>query len=146
MSVALETAAGTFAVVGVADVLVRTGCELYSFLRDIKDAPKDLARLQEVIQETVTLHQAAIRCQKKLEARPDIDSRAGAGAIHALISASKGLHRTLQSLRQLVGRFQGTKTWARVKFVLNESKVQKAVSNLEQTKVLLANALTLACW
>jgi hypothetical protein len=35
-----ETAAGAFAVVGVIDVLVRTGRDLYSFFHDVADAQR----------------------------------------------------------------------------------------------------------
>lgn len=68
MSGALETAAGAFAVVGVADVLVRTGRELYRFLRDVKDAPNEIAQLQDLIKETLLLHDASAKCQEDLKA------------------------------------------------------------------------------
>ncbi|KAH7392063.1 hypothetical protein DE146DRAFT_766096 [Phaeosphaeria sp. MPI-PUGE-AT-0046c] len=51
MSGAFETAAGAFAVVGVVDVLVRTGRDLYSFLRDVTEAPEDIIRLGDVIRD-----------------------------------------------------------------------------------------------
>lgn len=144
MSGAFETAAGAFAVVGVADVLIRTGRDLYRFLHDISDAPDEIVRLRDVIKEMIYLHEASVKCQNDLRARG-----AAVGndtALRSLESASGALSRALQSLKLLVSKFKGAKTWSRVKFVLDESKVKKVISALEQAKVLLANALTLACW
>jgi hypothetical protein len=45
MSGCFEVAAGAFAVIGVADVAVRSGREVYEFLRDIADAPYEIERL-----------------------------------------------------------------------------------------------------
>ncbi|OAK99165.1 hypothetical protein IQ06DRAFT_223842 [Phaeosphaeriaceae sp. SRC1lsM3a] len=143
MSGAFETAAGAFAVVGVADVLIRTGRDLYRFLHDISDAPDEIVRLRDVIKEMIYLHEASVKCQNDLRARG-----AAVGndtALRSLESASGALSRALQSLKLLVSKFKGAKTWSRVKFVLDESKVKKVISALEQAKVLLANALTLAC-
>lgn len=61
MSGAFEVAAGAFAVVGVADVILRTGREIYNFLHDVADAPNELEALNESLQETETL---VIACQK----------------------------------------------------------------------------------
>jgi hypothetical protein len=144
MSGAFEAAAGAFAVVGVADVLVRTGRELYSFLRDVAGAPEEIFRLGEVIVETLHLHQATRQCQEELKNRNT--STAHGSATHSLESATKALSRELQNLGTLIKRFKGTKTWNRVKYVLNDAKVVKSIANLEGAKGLLASALTLACW
>jgi hypothetical protein len=140
MSGALETAAGAFAVVGVADVLVRTGRELYSFLQDIQDAPEDITRLQNFIWETVLLYQTSKKCQNDLKAR-----NASTDAVSSLETANKALNRELQSLRLSIGKFKGNKTWGRVKFVLGNARLNKTMGNLERAKNILASALTLAC-
>jgi hypothetical protein len=143
MSGAFEAAAGAFAVVGVADVLVRTGRELYSFLCDLADAPEEIIRLCEIIKETIHLHAAAQKCQQDVKVQST--STAPGNALVLLESASKALNRELQSLSRLVTKFKGTKTWSRVKYVLSEPKTNKAIANLEGVKALLGNALTLAC-
>jgi hypothetical protein len=143
MSGVFETAAGAFAVVGVADVLVRTGRELYSFLRDVADAPEGIKHLRDSIQETLVLYQTSKQCQDNLKARST--SATTSSAIPSLETANKSLNRELQSLKLLVSKFKGTKTWSRVKYVLSEAKVTKAIANLEHAKALLASALTLAC-
>lgn len=143
MSGVLETTASAFAVVGFVDVLVRTGCEIYGFLRDVADAPKHVDRLRESIKETLVLYQTSKQCQNDLKIRSY--SATTAGAVVSLESATKALDRELQRLQKLITKFKGTKTWSRVKYVLDEAKVNKALQNLEQTKALLASALTLAC-
>jgi hypothetical protein len=143
MSGAFEAAAGAFAVVGVADVLVRTGRELYSFLCDIADAPEDILRLRETIEEIMHLYQAARKCQEDLKYY--ITSKAPDSALFSLESATKALNRELKNLSRMITKFKGTKTWSRVKYVLSEAKVNKAIGNLEGAKALLGGALTLAC-
>jgi hypothetical protein len=143
MSGAFEAAAGAFAVVGVADVLVRTGRELYGFLFDLKDAPEEISRLREIIKETTILHAAARKCQQDVKVQST--STSPGNAVTLLESASKALNRELQSLSRLVAKFKGSKTWSRVKYVLSETKVNKAIANLEGVKALLGSALTLAC-
>jgi hypothetical protein len=143
MSGAFEAAAGAFAVVGVADVLVRTGRELYSFLQDITDAPEEITRLRDFILETVLLYRASKRCQNDLNARTA--STSPCSAIFSLNTATGALKRELESLERLVVKFKGNKTWSRVKFVLDKAKLNKSISSLERMKALLASALTLAC-
>jgi hypothetical protein len=142
MSTGFEAVAGSFAVVGVADVLVRTGRELYRFLCDVADAPQELVRLREAIRETLILYQNSKRFQDDLRTGSTFAN--ATGALSALEPAVRALHRELQSLKVLVARFRGTKTWSRIKYVLNEAKVIKAINNLESAKTLLANSLTLA--
>jgi hypothetical protein len=143
MSGAFEVAAGAFAVVGVADVLVRTGRELYGFLSDLADAPEAIIRLREIIKETTHLYAAARKCQENV--KNETASTAPSGAVITLESASKALSRELRSLSLLISKFKNAKTWSRVKYVLSEAKVNKAIANLEGVKSLLGNALVLAC-
>jgi hypothetical protein len=44
--------------VGVVDVLVRTGRDLYSVLHDVADAPEDIERLCDCINDTVVIAEA----------------------------------------------------------------------------------------
>jgi Tfp pilus assembly protein PilP len=59
MSGAFEVAPGAFAVVGVSDILIRTGRFLYGFLGNITDVPEEMIRLREIIKETTTLYAAS---------------------------------------------------------------------------------------
>jgi hypothetical protein len=142
MSGAFETAAGAFAVVGVADVLVRTGHEVIGFLCDVADAPEDISRLHKAIEETVILAQGAIQCLNNLKARRATTTTTG--GVAALESSTKALNREVQALRLLIGKFKGNRTWSRVKYVLSETKVTKAIRNLEHSKSQLASAVALA--
>jgi hypothetical protein len=114
MSGAFEVAAGAFAVVGVADVLVRTGRSLFSFLCDVADAPEELVRLREIIKEALHLYTAVWKCREDDKDR--ITSIAPGSAMISLESASKALNREVQSLKCLTAKFKDTKTWTRVKY------------------------------
>tara|TARA_R110002003_G_scaffold27_25_gene1513 strand:+ start:11209 stop:12951 length:1743 start_codon:yes stop_codon:yes gene_type:complete len=142
MSGAFESVAGAFAAVGVADVLVRTCGEVIGFLRDVADAPEDISRLHKAIEETVILAQGAIQCLNNLKARRATTTTTG--GVAALESSTKALNREVQALRLLIGKFKGNKTWSRVKYVLSETKVTKAIRNLEHSKSQLASAVALA--
>ncbi|KAF1842839.1 uncharacterized protein K460DRAFT_134979 [Cucurbitaria berberidis CBS 394.84] len=144
MSGALEIAAGAFAVVGAADVAVRTGREVYGFLRNLVDAPDDINRLCDLIRDTTMLAETSKQCLERLSKPKSLANTYG--AISSLDVSLRGINRELQSLRLLSSRFKGTtKTWGRVRYVLDERKTGKALENLERSKVLLGNALILAC-
>jgi hypothetical protein len=143
MSGAFEAAAGAFAVVGVVDVLIRTGREIFSFLSDIKDAPNNITRLTDSINDTVQLAQASKACLDSLHNSAAPLPKTGATLV--LDSAIKALNRELQGLKSLTVKFKGNKTWGRVKYVLNDAKIDKATRYLETHKSLLSSALTLAC-
>ncbi|RYN57529.1 hypothetical protein AA0118_g7653 [Alternaria tenuissima] len=143
MSGAFETAAGAFAVVGVVDVVIRTGREIFAFLSEVKDAPSNIEKLLSSINDTVQLSQAAKACLRSLDTRHS--SLPKAEAVLSLESAIKALNRELQSLKGMTAKFRGSKTWSRVKYVLNNAKVDKAIRNLESNKLLLSGVLTLAC-
>jgi hypothetical protein len=51
----LSIAAGSFAVIGIVDVVLRATCESYRLISDIKDAPKELKQLQTCINENTSL-------------------------------------------------------------------------------------------
>ncbi|KAH8704622.1 hypothetical protein GQ44DRAFT_508213 [Phaeosphaeriaceae sp. PMI808] len=143
MSEALGTAASAFAVVGVADILVRTGRELYSFLGAVADAPTDINRLRESIDESLLLYQTSKQCQRDFTARAATIAKSNTARL--LETANRSLNRELQSLDLIVKKFKGPTTWTRVKYVLSDAKVKKSIGGLENTKSLLISALTLAC-
>ncbi|KAJ4993855.1 hypothetical protein SVAN01_00909 [Stagonosporopsis vannaccii] len=142
MSGAFEIAAGAFAVVGVADVLIRSGRELYSFLQRIDDAPEDARKLQQTIEETVALVNASKACLERLAQHPD-----AASADKVTLSfrqALNSLERELKSLKILVAKIRGTtKKWDRIKFVLDQNRVAKALQRLEHSKLSITAALSL---
>lgn len=135
MSGALETAAGAFAVVGVADVVVRTGRELYRFLSDVSDAPDEVKRLNECIQDTILLVDAL-----RNYTHANVDT-----SIFASVQAAvRALNRELQSLKLVLAKYKGAKTaWNKIKYALDGKKVAKTLINMERSKSLLVNSLTI---
>ncbi|KAI4696007.1 uncharacterized protein J4E88_000178 [Alternaria novae-zelandiae] len=143
MSGSLEVAAGIFAIIGVADVVVRMGREVHGFLRDIAGAPEEIDRLCTTVKETALLAETVkqlldtVACRKQPNATNHM--------VALFESALKSLQRELQNLRILSARFRsGGKTWSRVKYVLDERKISKMFNNLERSKNLLANSLHVA--
>ncbi|CAN9465209.1 unnamed protein product [Alternaria alternata] len=144
MSAGLEFAAGIFAIIGVAEVIVRTGREVHGFLRDISGAPEEIDRLCTTVKETTLLAETVKQILETLASRKPADTTDRITALFE--SALKSLQRELQNLRILNARFRGVsnKTWSRVKYVLDERKVNKMFNNLERAKSLLANSLHVA--
>lgn len=144
MSAGLEFAAGIFAIIGVAEVIVRTGREVHGFLRDISGAPEEIDRLCTTVKETTLLAETIKQILETLASRKPADTTDRITALFE--SALKSLQRELQNLRILNARFRGVsnKTWSRVKYVLDERKVNKMFNNLERAKSLLANSLHVA--
>ncbi len=142
MSGALETAAGAFAVVGVVDVLIRSGRELYSFLQRIEDAPDDSRKLQHLLEESVALMEASKASLERLSRHPDAGS--ADVVVQSFWKALKSFERELKSLRVLVAKFKGTTTkWGRVKFILDQSRTMKALQHLESSKLSLTTSIAL---
>ncbi|KAH7082052.1 hypothetical protein FB567DRAFT_97399 [Paraphoma chrysanthemicola] len=143
MSGAFETAAGAFAVVGVADVLIRAGREIIAFLNDVKDAPEDVSRLCQTIEDTIGLANSLKRCVDDLKTRGA--SFATTDTFTALESATKSSNRELQTLKVAAAKFKATKkTWSSVKYALGKDKVAKTTQKLEHLKALLVGCLTQA--
>ncbi|KAI4652122.1 hypothetical protein J4E93_002319 [Alternaria ventricosa] len=143
MSGSLEVAAGIFAIIGVADVVVRMGREVHGFLRDIAGAPEEIDRLCTTVKETALLAETVKQLLDTLACRKQPNATNHVVALFE--SALKSLQRELQNLRILSARFRsGGKTWSRVKYVLDERKIIKMFNNLERSKTLLANSLHVA--
>lgn len=141
MSACLEIAAGAFAVVGAADVIARTAREVYAFLCDVVDAPENIDRLRTTVNEITLLIETTHQCLKALGGR-----KQSAATLASLDTATRGLRRELQSLKSASTKFKGNnKTWSRIKYVLDDKKVSKALLNLERSKTMLGNALLVAC-
>lgn len=138
----LEIAAGAFAVVGVADVLVRTGQDLYNFLRNIEDAPENAGRLCDSVSEAVLLAEASSKLLLRLKKRTQPVANTKTAEI--LNVALKALDREVKSLKALIVKCKGnSKKWSNVRYALSEQRINKALGNLEHSKSLLTSALTL---
>jgi hypothetical protein len=144
MSGCFEVAAGAFAVIGVADVTIRYGREVYGLLRDIADAPYEIERLCSVTKEITLLAETSRGFLDAFDKRKPSD--ATFQMIALLDTSLKSFNRELHSLRVLSAKFRGgNKNWGRVRYVLDERKISKAFENLERSKGLLGDALAMAC-
>ncbi|CAE7014055.1 hypothetical protein PTTW11_02595 [Pyrenophora teres f. teres] len=143
MSGTLELAAGVLAIVGTADVAVRTGREVHGFLRNIAGAPEEINRLCATVKEVAILAETAKQLLDKIAKQRQTDVTGQ--SVGLFEAALKSLNRELQNLRILSARFRGgNNTWSRVRYVLDERKINKAFENLERSKSLLGNSLQVA--
>jgi hypothetical protein len=144
MSGAFEIAGGSFAVLGAADVLVRSGLKIYDFLRDVAGAPKEIDCLRELLDDVMRLLKASLECHADLTSRNPSTTPSQAAAL--LDSAMKRLDRELKRINQVILKFngKGSMRWNNVKHVLDKTNLEKMRKNLAEAKALLASALTLA--
>ncbi|KAL6709237.1 hypothetical protein ACN47E_001644 [Coniothyrium glycines] len=140
----LETAASAFAVVGAADVVFRLGIKVYGFLNDIADAPQSLQTLRDGVRDVTALARACQTSQQTLRSKAQT-SQSGPSPSQ-VDSALKAVERALQPLKNNMAKFAvgAPTTWTRVKYVLDEKKIEKSLISLERSKTLLMNALILA--
>ena len=147
MSDLLSVSASAFAVVGLADVVLRTGRECCQFLCAIRDAPSEVRRLQNCVQETALLvHNSKKYCEELKVSTLSTQSSSCPPASNQVIalftSASKGLKREYSALEIVAKRHNATaKTWGRIKWVLDERRLAKSLSRLEASKSSLVAAL-----
>jgi hypothetical protein len=142
MSGAFETAAGAFAVVGVADVVFRTGREIYKLLGEVADAPQELVRLRQIIDNLILLDKPVRKCLDDLKNRSS--AAIASDAVPPLESALRALQRELHTLKTRISRVKGSKTWSSVKLVLQKKQLDQTISKLEFAKTSLATTLPLA--
>ena len=141
MSGAFETVAGAFAVVGVADVVIRSGREVCSFFAAVADAPNEVNRLRDSIHANTCLAEAAKECLHHLK-----NYTASSRLVSSFNTALKALKREVESLNRLLAKFGTTRIlWSSIKYVLDDRKVRKALANLEASKTLLTSTLSLVC-
>lgn len=138
-------AAGTFAVVGVADVVLKASIECCRFLPTIKGAPEEIIRLQTRIEENRALAEAFITHLNGLQnivigtAIPRMEK-----ALKLFEKSVKSFNRDLTALIILEARYKGTsKLWSAVRHVLDEKKLSKCLGSLENAKSMLSTALLL---
>lgn len=139
--------ASSFAVVGAADVVLRASVECCRFLSGIKDAPAEIAQLRVSIQENKKLIESLRKHLDELRDPASSISMSANDPISALDgfdSSFRALHRELNSLQKLAKRYSGVdRTWARVKWLLDERKIGRSLEKLERSKSMLGIALSL---
>lgn len=142
MTAAFEIAAGALAVIGVADIALRTGREVYGLLHNIVDAPNDIRRLCDSVKEISQVVEISRECLETFFNQ----NRKSDAVIESLNAILRSLNRELHSLRALSLQFGCSKArWNRVKYVLDKRKIGKSLDNIERSKTLLANAMTIVC-
>jgi hypothetical protein len=139
--------ASSFAVVGLADVVLRAGKECCQFLNAIKDAPTEVEQLQCSIHDNVLLVEDSKRYWEELKECASLTSSATTSLSRALPqfkSALRALDRELVALATLAKRHSvNIKSWGRIQWVLDERKILKSLQKFEISKSTLVAALVL---
>ncbi|KAJ4296296.1 hypothetical protein N0V90_006341 [Kalmusia sp. IMI 367209] len=144
MSDPFSIVAGSFAVLGVVDVVLRANVACSRFLSAIRDAPGEIDRLRTYIEESKVLIEAFM---KHLNGSRTDSTPVAAPMNEALSlfkSSIKVLSRELSFLRNLEARHKGTnKIWSACKFHLDERKVSNCLRRFKHAKSTLCTALLL---
>jgi len=142
-----SVATSSFAVVGLADVVLRASKEFCQFLSAIKDAPTEVERLRCCIYENTLLVEDSKRYWEELKDSASLTSSSATTLSQALpqfTSALKALGRELSALDTLAKRHNGiAKSWGKIKWVLDERKINKSLQRFEVSKSTLVAALVL---
>lgn len=141
----LSLAAGSFAVVGVVDVVLRASGEVYKFLSEIKDAPAEVEQLRYCVQETTLLVHTSKQYLEEIRLHTSSASTSAADMSRALglfTSAVRALDRELSALIMLAKKFNGVRrSWEKVKWFLDQRKLSNSLRKLENAKSMLSSAL-----
>jgi hypothetical protein len=149
MAEPFSVAASCFAVVGLADVVSRAGKEFYQFLNAFEDAPTDAARLRDCIHDIILLVEESKRYWEGLKDHvSSVPSSESATSLRQALpqfkSSLRSLDREMSSLVTVARRYDGiTKSWVRVRWVLDWRKIDKSLQRLESSKSTLVGALLL---
>ncbi|KAF7513702.1 hypothetical protein GJ744_007753 [Endocarpon pusillum] len=141
-------AASCFAVVGLTDVVIRAGKEIYHHLIAITDAPAEVESLRCCIHDNLLLVKDLKLYWQDLRASASLPPSATTPALNRALplfrSALETLNRELTSLVALYECHDGiTKTKGRFKWVLDEPRILKYLQRLESSKSTLVAALVL---
>ncbi|KAI9881624.1 MAG: hypothetical protein M1830_000189 [Pleopsidium flavum] len=142
MAEAFSVATSSFAAIGLADVVIRVGKELYSFLAAIKVAPIEIRRLQSDLQDLkVVVSEVKYYWE-------EFNLSSSLGNSHSVppsfISSLEGLREELLALAELATKQGIVKRWAgKIKWVFEEREIAKSLTRLESHKAALNTALIL---
>lgn len=141
----LSLAAGSFAVVGVVDVVLRASVECCRFLSALKDAPEEIGRLQSCIETNKALVESFkthLGEQRGLAAA--LSATHAEEALKLFESSIKSFDRELSALKLLATRYAAKrKLWGSIKYHLDDRKVNQSLRNLENAKSGLCAAFSL---
>ncbi len=133
----------SFAAVGLADVVIRVGKELYGFLAAIKGAPTEIRRLQsdlrdlKLIVSEVKLYWEEFNLSSSPANRHDV--------LHSFVSSLEAVREELFASADLAKTKEGIakRLAGKIKWVFEEREIAKSLKRLESHKAALNIALIL---
>lgn len=144
----ISTVASSFAVVGLTDVVIRAGKEIYNLLIAITHAPAEVESLRCCIHDNLLLVKDLKLYWQELRASASSPPSATTPALNRALplfrSALETLNRELTSLAAFHKRHGDiTNSKGRFKWVLDEPRILKYLQRLESSKSTLVAALVL---
>lgn len=138
-------AASSFAIIGVADVVLRACLKCHQFLSDVQDAPTAIDDLKTSLRNSTSLLQALKSHVQQIEASASLQHRAElAPAFEQFAIGIKSLRReTDKLLIRCLKYSKMKKTRANVRHVLAEKDIRKTNEQVEHAKSTLSVALSL---
>lgn len=141
-------ATSAFAVVGLADVVIRAGNQVCQFFSAVKDAPADIESLRCSIHLTILLVEDSKSYWEEVKQYASSSTSASPSpldkALHQFKSTLEALKREISVLAVLTKRYERIpKRWTSVKYVFDERKIQNSRQKLETFKSVLLAALVL---
>lgn len=138
----LSVVANSFAAVGLADIMLRAGNQIYQFLIAIKDAPVEVENLKNSIHENIILVQYF---KDYLEELKQLLSSPNPSTIMSLSKILPLFESVLKDLGDELSRLNDeTKCYKRqskilgnIRFVFDEQRIEKSLQRLEGLKLNL---------
>ena len=142
----MEAAAGIFAVIGVADVVLRTGKEVYVLVSSIKNASKAVKELQRDLEAVALLISKARAYLADRATRSSSIVDPDDSLVTKLLVSFEEIHKELNAIalssnkKRSLGRLSSL---SKVKWIFNEKKVVTVSLRLRDHKETLTTILVL---
>jgi hypothetical protein len=136
MAEILGAVSGAVSLVGFAGQLAQSVASLYTFINSIKDAPADLQRISNDIQNIQSIFNII----------PSIFTGKNAGIAEALTCCENCLNDLLELRKKIALRPHTRRSqmlWAQLEFAIHRSDLAKHLSNLERAKLMLQQACSI---
>jgi hypothetical protein len=140
----MDAVSGVIGVIGMADVAIRAGRELYAFVSTAKNASKEMKKLGDSLRhleffvKATKDHFQSLHCnQFSISTYEQLvtDAATSLEAIRQEILAIATPFFTVNSHDKPI------RTWQKIKWALNDKRVSQLVQSLESHKMTLAIAL-----
>jgi ABC-type transporter Mla subunit MlaD len=145
----MDVMSSSFAVISLAIQLLETTQKIRSFLHDVRDAPKEIIRLTELLDQ---LHGTLDNVKSLLE-QQYLVLRLPGSPVH-MIRALENCEKTMQQLESVVKKAKESfghqqcvkRTWASMRFASTRETIRELQDQLRDAKADLQGAISSNTW